>query len=226
MGVVLNFLLSQAIVIPVAVAILRIKKLDKSYYPFFILLLMGLFSEVSSFASIELFKTNAPVIKIYSLVECCLILYQLYLWKNSTKARRLFVILAGLCIVFWVIECIVFLNINTFSPYFRVFYAFVIVLLSINQINSMMFQHNTPLFKNPKFIICLAFIVFFLYQIIYEASYYISDSKSDPANGVANKIIIGFGYINFIINLTYAVAIYFMTAKSEEGYNHYFKTDR
>jgi len=217
MSVVINFILSQALIIPLIVALIRIKKIDKVYYPLLILLLIGLLSEFVSFACINAFKTNAPVIKIYSLIECCIILYQLYLWKNAIRYRRMFIVLGLVCLIFWVIETIIFKNINTFSPYFRVFYAFVIVLLCINQINAMMFYQNVALLKNPVFIICLAFIILFLYQIIYEASYYIGSDKSE----VANKIIMGFSYLNFFINLMCAAGIYFMGSSKGDPYSHY-----
>ncbi len=218
MGVVINFILSQAIIIPIIVALIRIKKIDRVYYPLLLLLLIGLLSEFVSFACITLFKTNAPVIKIYSLIECCIILYQLYLWKNATRYRHMFIVLGLVCVVFWVVETIIFKNINTFSPYFRVFYAFVIVLLCINQINAMMFYQNVALLKNPVFIICLAFIILFLYQIIYEASYYVGSDKSE----VANKIIMGFSYLNFFIYLMCAAGIYFMGGSKDDPYSHYF----
>ena len=218
MGVVINFILSQAIIIPIIVALIRIKKIDRVYYPLLLLLLIGLLSEFVSFACITLFKTNAPVIKIYSLIECCIILYQLYLWKNATRYRHMFIVLGLVCVVFWVVETIIFKNINTFSPYFRVFYAFVIVLLCINQINAMMFYQNVALLKNPVFINCLAFIILFLYQIIYEASYYVGSDKSE----VANKIIMGFSYLNFFIYLMCAAGIYFMGGSKDDPYSHYF----
>jgi hypothetical protein len=218
MGVVINFILSESIIIPIIVALIRIKKIDKIYYPLLILLLIGLLSELASFICINVFKTNAPVIKIYSLVECCIILYQLYLWKNAARYRPMFIGLGLVCVIFWVVETIVFKNINTFSPYFRVFYAFVIVLLCINQINAMMFYQNVTLLKNPVFIICLAFIILFLYQIILEASFFIGSDKSE----VANKIIMGFSYINFFINLMCAAGIYFMGGNKDDPYNRYF----
>ena len=219
MGVDFNFVLSLAIIIPIIVALIRFKKIGKVYYPFLLLLLIGLLSELANRICINAFKTNAPVIKIYSLVECCIILYQLYLWKNSSKYTRGFAILMAVCFIFWVVEVIVFKNINTFSPYFRVFYAFVIILLCINQINSMMFYQKVNLLKNPVFIICLAFIILFLYQIILEASYYIGSDIKSP---VANEIIMGFSYINFFINLMCAVGVYFMGGNKDDLYSHYF----
>ena len=215
-----NFFLSLSIVIPLIVGVIRIKRLGKMYFPIFLVMIIGFLTEIASFVFIDTFRTsNAMVIKIYSLAECCLVLYQLQLWRNSTKDKRLFIFLYVICVLVWIVENIVFLNINAYTPYFRVFYAFVIVLLSINQINSMIFDHEGPLFKNPMFIFCLCFTVLFLYQIVYEASFFIGSDKSV----VANKIIIGFGYINFVINLVFAYAIYFIGGKTEEGYNRYFR---
>jgi len=214
---VLNFLMSESILIPIIIGAVRIKSLNKAYYPFFILLLLGLLSELVSFILIEKFKTgNAADVKVYSLVECCIVLYQLYVWQNSARYRQLFILLAAICVVFWAVECIVFSNINTWSPYFRVFYAFVIILLSVNQINSMMFNHDGPLFKNPRFVISLGFIIFFLYQILYEAAYYIGSEST-----IAIKIIFGYSYNNFFTNMIYAVAIFIITAKKEDLHNQY-----
>lgn len=219
MDILINFLLGQSVMIPVIMIIILIKRLDKTYYPFYMMILLGFFAELASIVLIHSFKiSNAPVIKIYSLLECCLILYQLYLWKSSTKSNLFFIVLTAICVVFWIVETLVFSNLNTFSPYFRVFYAFIVILISINQINAMMFYHQGPLFRNPRFIICLGFTIFFLYQILYEASFFIDSSKSS----VANKIIIGFGYINFIINLWYAVAIFYIDGRKNEKCDQYF----
>lgn len=217
-----NFISSQSILIPIIIGILRYKGLCKLYNPFFILLLIGLLAEGVSFILINTRHLgNAPVIKIYSIIECCFVLYQLYLWKRTVKYQYLCSVLAGVCIVFWLIEVVIFSNLNTFSPYFRVFYAFIIVLLSINQINAMMFYHNDTLLKNPKFVISLGLIVFFLYQIIYEASFYIGSDKSV----VANKIIIGFGYINLFTNLIYAVAILLIPPANKDEDNNFLSNN-
>ncbi len=60
--------------------------MDKIYYPFFLLLLIDFINELVSFILIHGFKeSNATANNIYSLLECCIILYQLYLWRNSKK---------------------------------------------------------------------------------------------------------------------------------------------
>ena len=213
------FLLSQSILVPIIIYLIRIRGWVFIYWPFFLLLLLGFMNELISFFVIHNFKlSNAPVVNIYSLLECCLILYQLHIWRNKKAGNRPFYFLTCLCITVWIIDNIVFSNLPVFSPYFRIFYAFIIVLLSINQINALMVAPNGVLYKSPRFIISLGFVISFIYQIIYEASFYIGSDKSI----IANKIIFGFGYINLLVYLLYSVAVFFITAKKKEGYFDYF----
>lgn len=213
------FLLSQVILIPIAVGLVRFKRIDKIYYPYFILLVLGFVAELVSFILIKGFKfSNAPVNNIYSLLQCCLIIYQLYLWKNSKKTFKSYVFLMVVCVVMWLIQNILFLKISTFdSPYFTIFYAFAIVLISINHINIIMMRLKSSLLKNPQIIICVAFITFFIYQIIYEASMFIS---VEPAT--ADELTFGFAFINFATNTLFAIAICFITAKNGDDYERYF----
>ncbi len=217
MANIFNFLLSQSILIPIIIGLLRIKHLNRNYDAFFLLLVIGFFSELVSFILIESFnKSNAVVIKLYSLLECMIILYQFFVWAEG-RGKAVFVFLWVVCPLFWIVEVFVFNNLNTFSPYFRVFYAFVLVLLSVNQINSMIVDHQGSLFNNPRFILSLGFIIIFLYQIIYEASFFVGSEQSE----VANKIILGFGYINFTVNVLYAVAMFYITGRRND-YSRYF----
>lgn len=218
MAIIINFLLSQSILIPIIIGLIRLKHFNKIYYPFFALLIIGFFAELCSFVLIEGFnESNIWVVKIYSLLESLIIIYQFYLWKDEGRRPAIYISFWIGFTLFWLTEAVIYSRPGEFCPFFRVFYAFVIVLFSINQINFMMFNHDGALFKNPRFISCLGFIVIFLYQIIYEASFFIGSEQS----AVANKIIIGFGYINFVINLLYAVAMFFITDKKND-YNRYF----
>ena len=215
MDIVFNFLLSQSILIPLAIMLVRFKKIPTGWMPFLVLLILGVLAEIASFIMIHYYKMgNAPVIKTYSLAEGCLIYYLFYLWKNERDAKTVFTVLASISVLAWIIEEIVFGGINTFSPYFRVGYAFVIVLLSINQINSMMIKQDGLLIKNPRFILCIGFIIIFIYQIVYEASFYIGSDTSV----LANKIIIGYGYINFGVNLLNAYAVSRINTRNEVNY--------
>ncbi len=218
MDIVFNFLLSQSILIPLAIMLFRIKKIPADWMPFLVLLILGVLAEIASFIIIHYCKMgNAPVIKTYSLAECCLIYYLFYLWKNNKDAGIVFMVLASISILAWIIEDIVFGGINTFSPFFRVGYAFVIVLLSINQINSMMVKQDGSLLKNPRFILCIGFIISFIYQIVYEASFYIG-SDTSVFGSLPNKIIMGNSYINFSVNLLSAYAVLRINNRHQASY--------
>ncbi|MGZ3754661.1 MAG: hypothetical protein ACXVAY_15485 [Mucilaginibacter sp.] len=221
MAIVFTFLLSQSILLPLVAVLIYLKKIPPNWMPFIWLIIVAFLTEEVSFIAIAYFKAgNAPIIKIYSLIECCLILYQFRLWKNENFARTTFWILTGICIAGWIVENIIFGELNTFSPFFRVFYAFVVVLISINQINAIIVRQDGPLLKNPKIILALSFIIFFIYQIIYEASYFIGSETSI----VANKIILGFGYINFAVNILYVVVILLINKNDEVTFkSHYLK---
>ncbi|MBE9583367.1 hypothetical protein IM792_02805 [Mucilaginibacter sp. JRF] len=69
-----------------------------------------------------------------------------------------------------------------------------------------MVNQRSALLRNPVFLVCLAFIVFFTYQIIYEASFFVGADKYL----VANQIITLFAYVNVLINVVYAVAIWLL----------------
>jgi len=218
MDIVFNFILSQSILIPLGIMLVRCKKIPADWMPFLVLLILGVLAEIASFIMIHFCEMgNAPVIKTYSLAECCLIYYLFYLWKNDKDARTFFTVLASISVLAWLIEDIVFGGIITFSPYFRVGYAFVIVLLSINQINGMMVKHDGSLLKNPRFILCIGFIISFIYQIVYEASFFVG-SDTSVFGSLPNKIIMGNSYINFTVNLLSAYAVARINNRHQASY--------
>ena len=60
---------------------------------------------------------------------------------------------------------------------FRVSEAFILVILSINEINYLLINDNKNLLKNARFLICAGFLIYFLYQILLEGSIYISSQQ-------------------------------------------------
>jgi hypothetical protein len=102
-------------------------------------------------------------------------------------------------------------KIHDFSPFFHVSYSFVIVMLSINEINYLITHENRQLFRNGRFLICLGFIIFFIYQILYEGSYYIS--RQDPNPVVTITITSYSAYINVLTNIIYAIALLYIPSK-------------
>ena len=214
---VFNFLLSETVLIPLIIGVIRFHKLNASYHPFILLLLMAFTSEVISFICIRfLHDNNAITVNLYALIECMILLYQFRTWGFLHRKQKLFYTLVVLYAIIWIMEDLVFFRIEEYTPFFKGAYSFGIVLLSINEINYMIVQDNKQLFRNAKFLICLGFIIYFIYQIIYEASYYVLGR--DNVVRIATSIISMFGYMNAFVNLLYGVAVLLIPEKKNDLY--------
>jgi hypothetical protein len=207
----ISFLFSQSILLPLIIGLIRIRKIQTSYYPFVALIILGTLTELLSYAAARLFGNNAVVSNIFSLFECLLILYQFYRWRFYTTPRMWYWAIPALCVLIWIAENLVFMYITEFRPVFRISYAFVIVMLSINEINYLITHENRQLFKNARFLICIGFIIFFLYQILLEGAYYISKTGSTPV--ISNKIFALQVYINAFVNVIYGAAMLLIPEK-------------
>lgn len=203
---ILIFLISQSILLPLIAGLIRLRRLDKSYQPFFLLLLIGFFTEIISFIIIQGHnQSNALALNIYTLIEWTLIAWQFHVWGFLEQRKRAFYSLLIFTTLLWVTVNLVFGKINEFSPYFRFFYYFLIVLLSVNKINFMITHYSRNLFRNAQFLICIGFIIYFLYMIIY---YWASNvSMYNKSVSTTTFIFYLMAYVNALTNIIYAIAV-------------------
>jgi hypothetical protein len=205
------FLISQSILLPIIAGLIRLRRIDKRYQPFFILLWIGLLTEIISFICIKGFhRSNAVVVSIYTLIDWTLIAWQFHVWGFLKQKPQAFYALLVLAALLWGTENLVFGKITDFSPFFRFFYYFLIVLLSIRTINFMI-THDRNLFRNPQFLICIGFIIYFLYMILY----YWASTVSAYGRSIASSTVIFYlmAYINALSNAIYAIAFLLIPAR-------------
>lgn len=207
-----SFLLSLTVAFPAVSGLVRWKEVSPRYRPFLSLMLLATATEVLNFVLIERFQTNNNiVVNVYSLIECLLIISQFYYWRYYSRTRRWYPWFAVGCIIVWIIENIVLNDIRFVGPVFRVTAAFILVTLSINEINYIIINESRNLLKNARFLICTAFLIYFLYQILLEGSIYIS---SKGKNAPVGEIIELFSYMNAFVNVLYGVAVWFIPKRS------------
>lgn len=205
-----SFLLSLAVLFPCVSGLIRLRSVSAAYHPFITLVTVAMATEIISFVAIRADGNNSAIINIYSLAEFGLILCQFYYWRLDSRTRQWYPWVAVVCAAGWIAENLVIGNINYVGPVFRAGSAFILVILSINEINYLIIHHNRSLLKNARFLICLGFVIYFLYEILYEGSFYISSQEN---NVTANKIIELFVYINLLVNIIYGVAIWLIPKK-------------
>ncbi|MBS1598921.1 MAG: hypothetical protein JST75_11915 [Bacteroidetes bacterium] len=203
---VILFLITQSIWIPIIIGLVRFKTIKEELQPFFWTLVAGLFTEVSSFIIIsnKAYASNAIPSNIFVVVEWILLSYQFHIWGFLKKRKRLFYLLLTIPTLIWVIENLVFGKITAFSPYFRILYSFLLTLMSITEINFKITHDNKNLFRNPRFIICIGFILFFVYQLLYEWSYQVS-LVEEPSK-FTSIIISLFTYMDAATNIIFGIA--------------------
>lgn len=203
MASVVFFVISQSILLPIIIGLFRFKTIKKSYFPFLLDLIMGFFTELSSFILIKKYHTsNAIPTNLFVLIEWILLVYQFKQW-GSLKQKNAFYLLLGIPVLIWLVENIVFRKIVEFSPYFRILYSFLLVLMSITEVNFKIIHDNKNLLKNPRFIIYIGFIIFFIYQIVYEWAYQLSLVEPTYFTKAVSSM---FGYINALTNIIFSIA--------------------
>jgi hypothetical protein len=209
MNTTLLFLLLQfSALMPLSAALVRIRKIDPSYYPFLLWIFLGLVNESLNFILIKLVGSNAVSFNIFHIIEALLITYQLMVW-GFLKSRPSYLYWVSVAFVItWTVENLLFNKIFEFSPFFRIFYAFALVLIIVNEIFYIA-RETSNLFTNAKFIICTGLILLFVYQILFEGALMVSTTKS-----TINYIISIFIFMNASLNAIYAWGILVMKKKS------------
>jgi hypothetical protein len=190
-------------IIPCFAGLVRFRRLGQTYQPLFLMSLLGLVTETISAYLSSRQISNASVANTYALVEWIFIFWQFRVWGFfRTRKEITYAILVAPCII-WVAENLIFGQMANFSPYFRIFACFLIVLFSVNKINFMITHDNRKLLGHPDFLICIGFIIYFIYDIVYEWAY---QSSLRSATEINTSIIFLFGYVNALTNIIFAIA--------------------
>lgn len=189
---------------------LRFKSINPVYLPVLILATIASSNEYLSRLLINSGLSNALNSNIYSFIEACLIIWQFERWDLFRKTKKwLFAILFLLCAI-WVYETWVLYAPAKFSSYFIVAYSFITVLLSISYINTLIGVEMSSILRNPAFILCIGFIVFYSYSILIELFYLYGLSSSTK---FAYSIFKLHKYFNFFLNLTFILAFIWIPRK-------------
>jgi hypothetical protein len=199
------WLVGLTILLPLIAGLIRLRRIDRNYQPFFILLVTGFINElINGYVVGTRHSSNAINSNIFALIEWILILWQFQVWGTLRSGKKTYYALLLVSCAIWVTENLVLGHILEFSSYFRFFDSFLIVLLSVNKINFMITHDNRNLLRHPGFLICIGFIIYFIYKIIYEWAY---QTSLFGATDITTTIIMLIGYINALTNIIFAIAL-------------------
>jgi hypothetical protein len=208
----LNAFFSLSVSIGAVIGWIRVKKTDPAFLPFLWWLWSGLLNEIISMMVIKAGYSNAISYDIFSLVEALLITWQFRKWNLFKKQNLFYYVLQIGFVTGWMIENFYSGKQHMFNSYFIISYSTVIVLISINMLNRVMFGEPSFLLYNPIFLICMGLIIYFTYAILVEAFWLYGLNRSKNFRIQIYEIL---AYINLFTNLVFALATLWIPMKRE-----------
>lgn len=206
----LNLISGFSIGLAAIIGMVRFKKISAIFRPFVYLLWIGFFSELLSFFFAMYFRNNLAIGNIYVLIESIFLLWQFSNWKGYKLAGKKYLLIGIGFFAIWLTDNVFMHRITETNSLFRVAYCFVIVFLSIEQINLVFLSERNSISKNASFLICGAFIVFFAFRAIFEVFYMINVRMSDHFYNTLYFLLIT---VNLFTNIIYAVATLWIPKK-------------
>lgn len=203
--------LALLIAIPAAIGVLRYNSVLPSFRPFILLICIGLANEIISSLLPAMGSSNAVNTNIYLLIEAFMLLWLFYRWSFQSKAvLRAYLFVAVTLLAIWITDNFLLYSLNRFNSIFTIVYSLVVLTLSVNQMNQVIYTDRGYILRNARFIICVAFLYYYGYRMIFEVFYIYDLSLSDGFYRNLYYILI---VMNAICNLIFALAILWMPTK-------------
>jgi len=202
--------LNYTVLIPAVIGMIRFKKMLPDFYPFVFLIWLGWLNETLNIAMIYTYQSNTINSNLYVILEYGLILLQFYKWNGtSVNKYRVFAIL-GLAV--WFTDNAIIHSITENNSLFRVFLSFVVVFLSIDQINKILVFEKGMLLKNAVFIICIGFLFYFGCKAFVESFNILRFGLSNLFLGNLWTILY---FVNAFTNALFALAMLWIPGKQK-----------
>lgn len=203
-------LLSSSVFLAAIISWVRFVRIDPSYRPFLFCIWLGAFNELLS-AVFTLGHINTAINNnIFVLLEAALLIWQFQQWNIlGTHKRNVYWLLLTTLTV-WLLEIGLLSHISTIASWFRLYYATVIVVLSIRVSTRLIVVGKGPLVNNSVFLISIGLMIFFTYKILVEIFWLQGFNSS---HYFLNNIYAIMAWVNLVANIIYAIAVLWMPGK-------------
>ncbi len=210
MSFTLIAILSLCIVVTAIIAIARFHKINERYYPFVYCVWLGAINEILSVTLVLNQQTNVINTNIYILAESLLLTWQFKKWQLFGTKPHWFIVVVACLLSLWLWENFYFSTIRSFDSYFRIGYSALIMFMSINIINHLIVTERRSLVKNPTFILCTAFVLFYAMTVLSEAFWIYGIPGSKHFRMALTDITV---ITNFIAIILYTLSVIWMPIK-------------
>jgi hypothetical protein len=204
--ITLNF----SLLISGVIAIFRFSSLEKTFYPFILFLWIGCLNETLSLMLLLHGKETIVNNNIYVLIEA-LLLTRFFYELRYFKSKPLFTLSMVALVLFWLVDTLFIRSIREQNLFFQIIFSFFIVIMSIGALNTRVFSSRKSILKEAVPLLYLSFIIYFTYKALILAFAIYGVNSNSPF--LLNIYIIMI-YVNFFVNLLYALAVVWMPRKN------------
>lgn len=166
-------ILGYSIVIPATIGLIRLASIKKAYQPFIIYCVLDVLNHSLSAVLIEIFHSNTINSNAFVLIEAILFVM---LFRNLGSFKKndtyFFVTVVGLVLV-WTIDNLIWHRLTSVNSFFRIVYSFLLVFLSIEQMNVLIATSRKKLLYNASFMICTGIVIYYTYKATVEVFFLI-----------------------------------------------------
>jgi len=205
-----TLIFSLSILVASLIGWVRFRKIDPAYYPFLYCLWIGALNEVISYILVTNHQSTALNNNIYALLEPLLLLWLFKNWGSFNRVPSLFIALLILFPLLWIIDNFVLSTVTRFTFYYRIFYSFIIVLLSVHAINGLILTERKNILKNSIFLLCIGFVIYYTFSVLVQVFWLYGLNVSRE---FTIKVVIILLAINLFANLIYALAVLWMPTR-------------
>lgn len=203
--------ISFSIFLPGVLAAIWFKKIGRVFYPFIFCLFIGCANEVLSFLLGWYHHSTFVNNNIYVLIEAMLLSWFFYEIK-TIENKKVFIAITSSLVIAWMLENFVFRSIFVNGTYFRIYASMIIVLLSIQTFNGIVFTYKKSLYQNAVFILCICFLIYFAYKAMLQSFLIYGWTRDLNFLVKVYNIML---YINLGVNLLYTLAVLWMPRRAK-----------
>lgn len=210
---------SLSVLIPTCCAIIKFKEIGRLFYPYVFLVFLMFANELIAWVILYTIGNEMEYsYNVFFLIESIVITYQFKRWGIFKSNDKLFYLAISSYLLVWFFESYHTKLGNHLNSYFIVFYSFIVVLMSLRMIYELRNKEFDVIARDPIFIICSSFLLFFVYTIITEAVSVYDRASADFRWKVIN--ILNVVYI--ISNIGHSIAIF----KIKKGKEVFLRRER
>jgi len=183
-----------------------------AYRPFIFILCLGFINHTLSVIFIETTRNNLINSNVYVLFESLLYLCLFKNWGAFNKKNIFFYSLFIFLFCLWIYDNLIWHSLATINSFFRIVYSFILIFLSIGQLNKLIVTVKKNLLYNATFLICCGIIIYFSYKATIEVFFFIRLKASDQ---FYTNILVILIFVNLFVNLIFAWAVLWIPKKQK-----------